>query len=292
MSRKKRKGTGPPVRLPVSDGSTTLVDSDVAEKLAGRALYAHPQGYVQIVDGGRLGLLHRLLCGAFPGQVVDHRNGDKRDNRAANLRVGTQASNARGAYRPYGRYPWRGVAAQRNRCRARLRTRADERYCGDFRSPLVAAFARDDAAHRRRWPCEGNNFPRVIMRRDLRGFLHATNGKLFSVTFVRRGDGAVRRMLCRTGVKRHGGLRIDDCGLAATPATESNPQSETRNPQSVEVAQRPSPGLRFDPSERNLFSVYDVQKRQYRFIPLENVLCVTCNRERYRVLTHAFTIAA
>jgi len=256
MARTNDKGNA--VRLPVSDGSTTLVDAETAEKLAGRTLHPHTGGYVVFQDNGTRAYLHRFVTGARPGQVVDHRNGDKRDNRAANLRVVTHADNIHGYRPPRGKYPWRGVAVNADRCLAGVGSSCTYRSRRRFRSPLVAAFCRDDAAHRRRWPCEGNNFPRVIMRRDLRGFLAATEGKLFSVTFVRRGDGAVRRMLCRTGVRKE-----------VTGA-----------------------GLRFAPADRNLFSVYDVQKRQYRFIPLENVLWLTCNHERYRVLTHPFTIAA
>jgi hypothetical protein len=37
------------------------------------------------------------------------------------------------------------------------------------------------------------------------------------------------------------------------------------------------------PADYNLYSVFDVRRRQYRFLPLENVLCLTCNRKRYRV---------
>jgi len=105
---------------------------------------------------------------------------------------------------------------------------------------------------------DGANFRGVIKRGDLRGFLQATGGRLFSVVFVRRSDGTSRRMVCRLGVTK------DQKGQS----------------------------LRFDPSDRDLLSVYDVQKRQYRFIPLENVLCVTYRGKRFRVLTRAFSVAA
>jgi hypothetical protein len=105
---------------------------------------------------------------------------------------------------------------------------------------------------------EGLNFSAFIKRRDLRGFLRATDGKLFSIVFVRRRDGRARTMVCRTGVTK----------------------------------QRTGTGLAFDPDQKHLFGVYDIHKRAYRFIPLENVLCLTFNRKRYRVIGAAKPIAA
>jgi len=258
MSRNKRRVTGPPVRLPVSDGGSTLVDAQTAEKLRGRRLHAVARGYVRLYRDGRPVYLHRFVCPAPADKQVDHRNGDKRDNRAANLRAVTCAENHRAHRLSRGRYPWRGVCVHHRKCTARVGASGTRRYRGVFVSPLIAAFARDDGARRLGWPPESLNFGGVIHRQDLLGFLKATNGMLFGVVFVRRRDGAVRRMLCRTGVTK-----------------------------SVTGA-----GLRFEPADRDLFSVYDVRKRQHRFIPLENVLCLTYNKKKYRVLTHGFTIAA
>lgn len=49
-------------------------------------------GYIT-ADG--IGLLHRLIMNAKPGEQVDHINGDKSDNRRSNLRICNRYENAR-----------------------------------------------------------------------------------------------------------------------------------------------------------------------------------------------------
>jgi hypothetical protein len=61
----------------------------------------------------------------------------------------------------------------------------------------------------------------------------ATNGKFFSVSFIKK-DGTTRKMTARLGVKK--------------------------NLKGV--------GLKFDPSEKNLIVVFDVHKKAYRMINL------------------------
>lgn len=63
-------------------------------------------------------------------------------------------------------------------------------------------------------------------------------GKIASVTFIKRSDGAERKMLCRTGVK---------IGLTGK-------------------------GAAYDADSKGLLTVYDMQKRAYRTIPAENVI--------------------
>ena len=74
-------------------------------------------------------------------------------------------------------------------------------------------------------------------------------GKIFTVTFVKRGDGQTRVMNCRKGVKKHsrGG------------------------------------GLRFDPKKKALVSVFDMQIEQYRMISLENIKKVVMGGKTYIV---------
>lgn len=75
----------------------TLVDDDVPAEVLAASWHADRQGYARALFAGRVQHLHRvLLCAQLsPGLVVDHINGDKLDNRRANLRVCRQCENAR-----------------------------------------------------------------------------------------------------------------------------------------------------------------------------------------------------
>jgi len=66
-------------------------------------------------------------------------------------------------------------------------------------------------------------------------------GQIFSVVFIKRTTGEVRRMVCRRGVKKHasGG------------------------------------GRAYDPKAHQLLLVFDMQKEAYRTIPLEGIREIT-----------------
>jgi hypothetical protein len=66
--------------------------------------------------------------------------------------------------------------------------------------------------------------------------INNTNGKIFSVTFIRRSGGK-RKMLCRLGVTKY--LRGGVCP--------------------------------YDFDEKNLISVFDLQENEYRTIPFEGI---------------------
>jgi hypothetical protein len=125
-----------------------------------------------------------------------------------------------------------------------------EKHYATFQSRHVAAIFADQILVRIVGPFVKKNFSEKITRSCLADFLESTSGRIFRVVFSRRSDGQQREMVCRTGVNsRHAGGTIP-----------------------------------FDPSSMNLFSVYDVQKRAYRFIPMENVICIRFAKKNYRVV--------
>lgn len=73
------------------------------------------------------------------------------------------------------------------------------------------------------------------------------NGKIFTVEFVKRTTGETRVMNCRLGVQKN---------LVGV-------------------------GHKFNPSEKNLLCVFDMQKESYRFISLENLISLKLNGKKY-----------
>lgn len=71
----------------------------------------------------------------------------------------------------------------------------------------------------------------------MRDKILATNGRFFSVSFIKK-DGTTRKMTARLGVKK------DIKGI----------------------------GMKYDPSERNLIVVFDIHKKAYRMINLSTIL--------------------
>lgn len=71
-----------------------IIDDEDAPLVAGRRWYLHSRGYACGSRGTPL--LHRHLFGCVPrdGVVVDHKNGDKLDNRRSNLRISNYSHNA------------------------------------------------------------------------------------------------------------------------------------------------------------------------------------------------------
>jgi hypothetical protein len=75
-------------------------------------------------------------------------------------------------------------------------------------------------------------------RSDLLSRINAKKGKIFSVTFTKRTTGEIRRMTCRSGVTKylHGG-------------------------------EQP-----FNQADHNLITVFSMQDKGYRNIPVENII--------------------
>ena len=88
-----------------------------------------------------------------------------------------------------------------------------------------------------------------ITREKAREKLLSAENTMFSVVFIKRTTGEVRRMLCRTGVRKYlsGGE------------------------------------LKFIPIRRGLLSVYDMQSKGYRFINLETLISFKLGGKTYEV---------
>lgn len=139
------------VRIPLRDRhgvarAFAIVDSADAKELNRNRWCLNNNGYA--VRGrkrnGKTTLIpmHRQILGLEPGdrRQVDHINGDRLDNRRANLRIVTNAQNAQNR-KPTGRH--RGVAFHKasGRYRAEATLAGQTRSLGYFDTPEEAAEA-------------------------------------------------------------------------------------------------------------------------------------------------------
>lgn len=95
--------------------------------------------------------LHRLIMGAKKGQIVDHINGNPLDNRRCNLRLCTNAENARNRKpRDGSRCKYKGVHkridTKKTVYRAYINLYGKRNYLGNFKTEIDAAKAYNDAA--------------------------------------------------------------------------------------------------------------------------------------------------
>lgn len=87
-----------------------------------------------------------------------------------------------------------------------------------------------------------------MTRRKIANLIRRTVGPIMSVTFIKRGDGSERSMLCRRGVVSH---------LKGGSAAYSF-------------------------KEKKLISVYEMSgKRGYKCIPIEGIEKLVCGRRTY-----------
>ena len=80
------------------EGKVTKVDASDYEALSKYRWQVSPSGYVvrttNRASGREAYRVHRVVIGANPGEIVDHLNGDKLDNRRGNLRICTSSENS------------------------------------------------------------------------------------------------------------------------------------------------------------------------------------------------------
>jgi len=114
---------------------------NIPGQVVGRRL---PIGYVQIGIDGRHQHAHRLAMlyvnGVWPNNVVDHKNGDRSDNRWCNLRDCTQSVNIQNLKGPRrdNRSGYLGVSPNGKRWNAMIRVNKKRHYLGTFDTPSEA----------------------------------------------------------------------------------------------------------------------------------------------------------
>jgi hypothetical protein len=96
---------------------------------------------------------------------------------------------------------------------------------------------------------EQGDYMKTMTKEEIRQSIKELNGKIFSVEFIKK-DGTHRKMVCRTGVHKH------------TKGGE----------------------LAFDPIQKNLVSVWDMQANGYRFIPVDRVLSIKLAGEAHEIV--------
>ena len=123
-------------------------------KVGDKAGTVDSRGYIRIRIGSRKYAAHRLAwtiaTGKSPGEkTIDHINGDKSDNRIANLRLATNAENQRnkGAYRCKAALP-KGVFWNKDKGRFHAAIRVDRKlnHLGYFDTQEQAELAYAEAA--------------------------------------------------------------------------------------------------------------------------------------------------
>ena len=161
-------------QIPLNRGFVTIVDDDDYDWLAIHKWYLGPQGYVRrrlkvSETGGtgyetKIAVMHREILkrqGLLKnGDLTDHRNGDKLDNRKSNLRAANSAGNRQNTKRHNKHSAYQGVIlVRRNTWQARIKSAGRTVRLGCFASDEEAARVYDAAAIREYGDFARLNFP-------------------------------------------------------------------------------------------------------------------------------------
>ena len=124
---------GEVARIITTRGDVFIVDAADAGRVAPYSWWNDGNGYACAWAMGRRIRLHNAIYGDVPdGYEVDHRNGDRADNRRRNLRIATQAENARNRKQRPSQTGCTGVYKHKNKFQARIMVDGKQRCIGTF----------------------------------------------------------------------------------------------------------------------------------------------------------------
>jgi hypothetical protein len=135
-----------------NSNNTAIVDDEKFYLVSKCNWQVRKSGYVvtkskHFASNGKSVRLHRVLTNCPTGEVVDHINGNKLDNRMDNLRVCSIAENTRNQTRGIDKSSkYKGVRKMRNKWVARLYFNKEYVYSATFETEYAAAIAYDLAA--------------------------------------------------------------------------------------------------------------------------------------------------
>jgi hypothetical protein len=269
-------------RIKLTQGAVAKVDDEDYEWLKRFRWHLHRSGkrtwYARRFSGDRGIMMHNEILSPLPGVVVDHINHNGLDNRRANLRLCMPADNVRNSRpRKNSSSKYKGVSWDRNskKWRARISRAGVEYYLGCFTNQIEAAFAYDDRAREFRDAFLYLNFPMLLERDAVRDRLMRTKGKVFSMQFIKRGNGELRAMKAR--IDSVGGSLKRSLGMARL----QKKCKPSPNPSDLRL---PHVGLPYEPEQRRLIVVYDVGAGGHRAVPVEGILTLKINGRNYRVI--------
>lgn len=140
----------------LTGGQIVLLDDAVYENIKSYTYYQNNCGYaLRYIRGSKTVkiLMHREIIGAKKGEIVDHINGNKLDNRRDNLRIVTKAQNAWNNHSPLpNQTGYTGVskskrkANQKKPYKSEIRINGVRKHLGMFATPEEAAHAYNEAA--------------------------------------------------------------------------------------------------------------------------------------------------
>jgi hypothetical protein len=188
--------------IDLGDGSFALVDAADFEWLNKYTWRTVGPGYASAQIGGKGVFMHRRIMNPAPGKVVDHINGNRKDNRRNNLRECTQAENRRNTRKLRGVSRFKGVSWNREvgKWQAKICHNGKSIHLGLFHDEVKAAKAYDKAARDLFGAFAFLNFPdlgnivllagRIYVRSNARGGLRVSRRRNMPTASVGMTPGA------------------------------------------------------------------------------------------------------
>jgi hypothetical protein len=138
-------------QIDLSQGKVALVDDSDYDRVSAYKWSYSGHGYAHrvISTGGKQQhiYMHRFILGSPNGEDVDHRNGDRLDNRRENLRWCSHRDNIRNhAKQKNNTSGYIGVSRTNGGWRAYCGSRGLVKHLGSYDTPEGAAIARDKEA--------------------------------------------------------------------------------------------------------------------------------------------------